>query len=143
MANNLSSPRSDAAAWSLPCGGGPRQRTATRGSDAPPSWTKRATRCTGHGELIWRFLTMIREMQSLRPGARRCPMAFMVGSPPMLSLGRQFPTDPKVPSIHASRRCPRLCAPAGAMERLDFGIRRPPFLSFRPSPTPSYGDESF
>jgi hypothetical protein len=30
-----------------------------------------AKRCSGTGELIRRFLTMIREMQSLRPGARR------------------------------------------------------------------------
>ena len=97
MANNLSSPRSDAATRSLPCGGGPRQRTATRGSNAPPSWTKRATRCTGHGELIRRFLTMIREMQSLRPGARRSPNGVHGWQPTNVVPRSPIPHQPEGP----------------------------------------------
>jgi hypothetical protein len=132
MANNLSSPRSDAAARSLPCGGGPRQRTATRGSDAPPSWTKRATQCTGHGELIRRFLTMIREMQSLRPGARRSPNGVHGWQPTNVVPRSPIPHQPEGPQHPCFTAMSQAMRPSRSDGAIGFWHTAPTFSFFSP-----------
>jgi hypothetical protein len=58
-----------------------------------------ATRCSGTGELIRRFLTMIREMQSLRPGARRSPNGVHGWQPANVVPRSPIPHQPKCPQL--------------------------------------------